>query len=547
MKQRGRPRAAPKPTWIPVLALGLTAGCSAPDGPASSAASGGSNASPALPTALWHDVTDELLDSTGEWTNKVELADLDGDGRLDLLFANGGDYSSPGEPEMNRAFYARAGGPFEEATARVFGTSPDLTRVIKVRDLTGDGAVDVFVGNTYQTLSRLFVGDGAGGFVEETFARLPAALLSLGDAEAGDVDGDGDLDLVLADWGPGNNMSNDGGRTRLWLNDGAGRFTDATAARMPDVRVRFSWDLELVDVDNDLDLDVLVSCKRCAGGFLFRNDGSGTFEADRRGLPQYTNNYEYEAMDLDGDDFLDLVTINDGDIVDGVGSSRREHVFRNDGEGRFRDVTDAWWPDAENPGFDDNLVTYLDYDSDGDADFLIGSLSGPDRLMMNDGAGRLTVALDVFEGEETPGTLGMSIGDVDGDGRIDVVQAQGEHPTAIQERVFSGRGLAPDTQPPVVTLVTVAPSGGVSPASSGGTSAGELLVRARIHDRKSPMQPTDFESVQVRYGLMDAPTSAPMSWYGEFLWRAVVPPEAENVEVCATDAAGNERCERAGG
>ena len=38
---------------------------------------------------------------------------------------------------------------------------------------------------------------------------------------AADVDGDGDLDVILADWGPGNNMNNEGGRTRLWLNDGA--------------------------------------------------------------------------------------------------------------------------------------------------------------------------------------------------------------------------------------------------------------------------------------------------------------------------------------
>lgn len=118
----------------------------------------------------------------------------------------------------------------------------------------------------------------------------------------------------------------------MWLNDGAGRFTDATAARMPDIRVRFSWDLELADVDNDADLDVLVPCKRCPGSHLFRNDGAGTFTDDARGMPQYTNNYEFETMDLDGDGWLDLVTMNDGEIVGGDSSSRREHVFRNDGK-----------------------------------------------------------------------------------------------------------------------------------------------------------------------------------------------------------------------
>lgn len=115
--------------------------------------------------------------------------------------------------------------------------------------------------------------------------------LSIGDLEAGDVDGDGDLDLVLADWGAGNNMTNAGGRTRLWIDDGSAKFTDATAAKMPDVLVRFSWDLECVDIDNDYDLDVIVSSKRGGGGALFRNDGSGQFADASGSLPAYTNNY----------------------------------------------------------------------------------------------------------------------------------------------------------------------------------------------------------------------------------------------------------------
>ena len=97
------------------------------------------------------------------------------------------------------------------------------------------------------------------------------------------------------------------------------------------------------------------------------------------------------------------------------------------------------------------MVAYLDFDSDGDADFVVGSLSGPDRLLINNGQGRLQVRLDVFDGAPTPGTLGLALADLDEDGRMDVVQGQGEHPKAIEERVFLGRGLQPDTAAPSIT------------------------------------------------------------------------------------------------
>src|SRR5688572_20713721 len=228
-----------------------------------------------LPSKLWVDATAQILGDTAGWTNKAEIADLDGDGRFDLLFANGGNYSEPGKPELNGAFLNRgADRAFEDRSQAIFGT-PDITRVIKVADLNADRHADIIVGTTYQRQSRLYLGTGGGAFREATATNLPQTPLSVGDLEVGDIDADGDLDMVLADWGPGNNMSNEGGRTRLWLNDGKGMFTDATAAQMPAALVRFSWDLELVDTDNDYDLDVLVSCKRCAGGFLFRNDGKG--------------------------------------------------------------------------------------------------------------------------------------------------------------------------------------------------------------------------------------------------------------------------------
>ena len=458
---------------------------------------------------------------TAEWTNKVELADIDGDGFVDLLFANGGDYETAGTPVVSRVFLNRGDGTFVEATASVFGESPLLTRVIKVGDLDDDGHADIVVGTTYDTQSRLLLGTGSGSFTDVTATNLPAAELSAGDLELGDVDADGDLDIVIADWGDGSPFGA-GGVVALWLNDGTASFTDATAEQMPPTLVGFSWDLELVDVDNDWDLDAAVSCKACPSSLLYENDGSGTFSDVTEGrLPAFSNNYEFAPVDLDGDGFLDLVTINDGPQRS---AGLAEHVFRNDGAGGFTDVTDEWWPVEANPGWDDNVVVALDADSDGDADFLIGSLDGPDRLLLNDGSGALTLYDDVFDGSPSRGTLGLAVADLDGDDRLDVVESQGEVPGHEDERVYLATDtVAPDTAPPIIRWELVGDS-----------------VLARVHDNRTPNMPHDWQSVTVRW----TDGEAPMTWYGENLFRARVPDGVDGLEVCAIDAAGNETCSR---
>ncbi len=205
-------------------------------------------------------------------------------------------------------------------------------------------------------------------------------------------------------------------------------------------------------------------------------------------------------------------------------------MFRNNNKGVFLDSTGGWWPDSENIGEDDNVVAFLDFDSDGDADFVIGSLSGPDRLLLNDGKGHLRTANRVFVGDSTPGTLGLALGDLDGDGRMDVVQAQGEVKGAERERVYMGRGLARDTSPPVIGPI------------AGSPSADGTVVRARVHDRKSPTLPTEWRRVEVRWTSPAGAGTTPLVWYGEYLWRAVVPKNAGGLRVCAVDAAGNESC-----
>ncbi len=352
------------------------------------------------------------------------------------------------------------------------------------------------------------------------------------------MNGDGNLDLVLANWG--GDPQGSAGRTLLWLGDGAGVFTDATETNMPAVDVGWSWELELADVDNDWDLDVLVSCKACTGSYLFENDGQGVFTDVSAGrMPQLANNYEFEAMDLDGDGALDLVTINDH-------PGSRNGVLMNDGSGTFTDETDTVWPMGANPIGDDNMVAFVDFDSDGDPDFVVGGLSGSlDRLLENEG-GTLLLRGDAFTPATSPGTLGIAVSDLNGDQVWDAVLAEGE--VAFPDKVFFGVDSAPDTAPPAIGPVgLLGRSAGVSapPAGDGGPPA--ILVRARVHDNKSPLEDHDLREVVVRHGLLgDPPSDTPMTWMGGYLWRATVDvlPGTYVYRVCATDAAGNEACSK---
>ena len=489
---------------------------------------------------LWEDATKTTIGPTEEYTNSVELADINGDGLVDILFANGGDYEMPGEPEFSRVFLNQ--GPdkmFKEITKEVLGAEPMIAaRAIRVADVNSDGHPDIVVGTSYSTQSRLYLGKGGGVFENVTATHLPQMETSIGDLKFGDVDGDNDLDLVLANWGPGNPMTNNGGRTMLWLNDGTGQFTDVSAEQMPNLPVKFSWNLEFVDVDNDYDLDVMVSSKKSPTSFLFENDGRGSFKDVTTGrVPAYTNNYEIEAMDLTGDGYLDVITMNDGETLDDGPYARRNHIFVNDRQGGFVDGSPKLWEDRDNPAVDDNLAVMLDYDSDGDPDVLVASLAGPDRMLINDGSGHLRLHTDFmnsFTGDPTHGTLGTAVADLNGDGKLDVVQSQGEVPGYVDERVFLGKHIRVDSAPPVIASV-----------EQIKLDSPTLQVRARVHDNKSPTMPHDWQSVVLHLTIKDAEQEIPMHWYGEYLWRATIDRPGSGAiqyKVCATDAVGNKAC-----
>ena len=120
--------------------------------------------------------------------------------------------------------------------------------------------------------------------------------------------------------------------------------------------------------------------------------------------------------------------------------------------------------------------------------------------------------------------------------------SQGEHPTAADERIFLGGGLPPDTTPPLIGPLRAV------------REPGAIRIEARIHDRKSPILAAEWQHVEITWrsaggsgGAGESGSAAghgtvPMRWYGEYLWRAEIPPDATEATLCAADAAGNETC-----
>ncbi|MCZ6688150.1 MAG: FG-GAP-like repeat-containing protein [Planctomycetota bacterium] len=369
-------------------------------------------------------------------SGSIRVIDYDDDGDLDLI-VNQVDATN-WIPQPLLAFNNDGTGGFTEDTNAFGGGTVDLIDAFKgiAADFTGDGLVDFFIGDGGPDTAtnpggqdRLLVQNASGQLIDETAARLPAILAFTHDMAFGDIDGDLDLDIFVA-----NISSLSGEASRFLINDGAGNFTD-DQTRGP----AYIFDLMnvnytgcgLVDVDDDGDLDLLLglfSPPNVPPGDPFDrillNDGTGNFTpAPIRTLPprQANENYataEIDGADLDGDGWNDLIVIANGPA--GGTPSPRLQVLINDRDGSFRDET-ALMPQ---PWIALNgLLLSAAQTADVNLDGI------PDIQAIPDGVG--STMFRVFETRRVP-TLTFvevfsfpgipAIGDFDGDGDIDFVQ-----------------------------------------------------------------------------------------------------------------------------
>ena len=366
--------------------------------------------------------TPETNNTGGFSSGDLEVIDLEPDGDLDVVSATFGS-SQAGDITV---FRNSGGGTF---TAELLDSSQQPTG-LAVADFTRDGVNDLAAANRGSSLGIIHPGGTGGVFPippQNVFFAPPFKIAT------GDLDGDGDTDIAAT------TDTGTGGDIQVLLNDGTGTMVDG-----PTIASGGSpSSIDAADFDSDGDDDLvwqLFGFRFDDAGAAFSN-GDGTFSApillnvtdcgpgqvtasDMDGDADGTFGAAFEVQteaiprmpigaDMDGDGLNDLVTAhstgNGGDIA----------VSLNNGDGTFA-------PHVEiDTGTSHLEVAAADLDADGDIDLATVDTEDSATVFINDGSGTAFDS-DQLPGEEISGlrnAIAVDIGDIDSDGRPDVVVA----------------------------------------------------------------------------------------------------------------------------
>ncbi|WP_324673674.1 FG-GAP-like repeat-containing protein [Hymenobacter sp. GOD-10R] len=288
---------------------------------------------------------------------------------------------------------------------------------VTLGDIDGDGDLDLLT--CYGTAAPapggvvLRLNDGTGKFTgtkEVQVGTNPNTVV------LADVDSDGDLDILTLN--SRNSVINSTVSVRL--NDGKGNFSgnqDASVGPFPN-------SLAVGDLDGDGDLDILTANRNSPSANTLSvrlNDGNGTFSGTQE-VPVAAISYSIVARDVDGDGDLDILSSNENSTVS---------VHLNDGKANFSGS-------QEIPVSGYYKLAVGDIDGDGDLDFVTANylpLNGSLSIRRNNGNGKFSGNQEIISGSANA----LSLSDMDGDGDLDLVTTD-YRPEAISVRLNDGTG-----------------------------------------------------------------------------------------------------------
>lgn len=429
---------------------------------------------------------------TNYWTEGTTIVDANEDGRWDCLFVHANGWAVPGDFAATGPFGlpllllvnlgTSSGNPaFADQSSQYLPSLALHAKGAAVADLDNDGHDDIAVAVAFQGRQRVLIKNASTlAWSDESATRLPNLVLNCHGAGLGDVDDDGDIDLVFSDAGPAS-FAAPGGRARLCVNDGHGFFSEPAGWLVASNKIG-AQNAKLVDIDNDFDLDVIIDGKSPQTQ-LYLNDGQGRFSEDDTTIPAAVNvgdaTYETDWADLDNDDDVDGVIMS----LDFYSEGAARNALTETGTLSFSASTSAMTGLPPGEFEDDNEFAFVDADDDGDLDVITASLQHPDdKLYRNAGAfGPGFLHYTQGAGFSAPAvfkdaTLDMCVADFDGDGDYDAISGQGESGD-FTDRYYRNEG-PPDTLPPRIGRVQFTPA--TVPVAA--LAAGGIARRAWIQD-----------------------------------------------------------------
>ena len=227
-------------------------------------------------------------DSHSDYTTNLAAGDINGDGREDLVSINNGN---------NRVYLGGIwGGGYKLETSATWSSSDSkYSKCAELADFNGDGDLDMFVAN-YGDVDQIFFNSGSA--LSTTASWSSSASMDAQGCDSGDVDGDGDIDIVVA---------NENQVNQLYLNPGNGNFPTSPSWQTPNSIDTVS--IGLWDVDNDGDLD-MVEGNYQSNNYIRLNEG-GTFSNIAWTSPDVLDTWVLKMGDINNDGTIDLAVANE--------------------------------------------------------------------------------------------------------------------------------------------------------------------------------------------------------------------------------------------